>query len=55
MVLTASYRSRVIADQLGAYCASKAAVEMLISTCGRLGNYAINVKRHIAGASSRPA
>lgn len=44
MVLTASSGARVIADQLGAYCASKAAVVNLAKhLASELGNYRINV------------
>lgn len=44
MVLTASSGARVIADQLGAYCASKAAVVNLMKhLASELGNYRINV------------
>ena len=50
MVLTASSGSRVIADQLGAYCASKAAVEMLMKhMAAELGNYRINVNAILPG------
>jgi NAD(P)-dependent dehydrogenase (short-subunit alcohol dehydrogenase family) len=44
IVLTASSGARVIADQLGAYCASKAAVVNLAKhLASELGNYRINV------------
>ena len=44
MVLTASSGARVIANQLGAYCASKAAVVSLMKhLASELGNYRINV------------
>jgi NAD(P)-dependent dehydrogenase (short-subunit alcohol dehydrogenase family) len=44
MVLTASSGARVIADQLGAYCASKAGVVNLAKhLASELGNYRINV------------
>lgn len=44
MVLSASSGARVIADQLGAYCASKAAVMNLAKhLASELGNYRINV------------
>lgn len=44
MVLSASSGARVIADQLGAYCASKAAVVSLMKhLASELGNYRINV------------
>jgi NAD(P)-dependent dehydrogenase (short-subunit alcohol dehydrogenase family) len=44
MVLTASSGARVIAPQLGAYCASKAAVVNLAKhLAAELGNYRINV------------
>jgi len=44
MVLTASSGARVIANQLGAYCASKAAVVNLAKHfASELGNYRINV------------
>jgi NAD(P)-dependent dehydrogenase (short-subunit alcohol dehydrogenase family) len=44
MVLTASSGARVVADQLGAYCASKAAVVNLAKhLASELGNYRINV------------
>jgi NAD(P)-dependent dehydrogenase (short-subunit alcohol dehydrogenase family) len=44
MVLSASSGARVIADQLGAYCASKAAVVNLAKHfASELGNYRINV------------
>jgi NAD(P)-dependent dehydrogenase (short-subunit alcohol dehydrogenase family) len=44
MVLTASSGARVISDQLGAYCASKAAVVNLAKhLASELGNYRINV------------
>lgn len=44
MVLTASSGARVIANQLGAYCASKAAVVSLTKhLASELGNYRINV------------
>ena len=44
MVLSASSGARVIADQLGAYCASKAAVVSLARhLASELGNYRINV------------
>jgi 3-oxoacyl-[acyl-carrier protein] reductase len=44
MVLTASSGARVIANQLGAYCASKAAVVSLAKhMASELGNYRINV------------
>ena len=44
MVLTASSGARVIANQLGAYCASKAAVVNLAKhLASELGNYRINV------------
>jgi NAD(P)-dependent dehydrogenase (short-subunit alcohol dehydrogenase family) len=44
MVLTASSGARVIANQLGAYCASKAAVVNLAKhMASELGNYRINV------------
>jgi NAD(P)-dependent dehydrogenase (short-subunit alcohol dehydrogenase family) len=44
MVLSASSGARVIADQLGAYCASKAAVVNLAKhLASELGNYRINV------------
>ena len=50
IVLTASSGSRVIADQLGAYCASKAAVEMLMKhMAAELGNYRINVNAILPG------
>ena len=50
IVLTASSGSRVIADQLGAYCASKAAVEMLMKhLAAELGNYRINVNAILPG------
>ena len=50
MVLTASSGSKVIADQLGAYCASKAAVEMLMKhLAAELGNYRINVNAILPG------
>lgn len=50
MVLTASSGARVIADQLGAYCASKAAVEMLMKhLAAELGNYRINVNAILPG------
>ena len=50
MVLTASSGSKVIADQLGAYCASKAAVEMLMKhMAAELGNYRINVNAILPG------
>ena len=50
MVLTASSGSKVIADQLGAYCASKAAVEMLMKHMAvELGNYRINVNAILPG------
>jgi NAD(P)-dependent dehydrogenase (short-subunit alcohol dehydrogenase family) len=44
IVLTASSGARVIADQLGAYCASKAAIVNLMKhLASELGNYRINV------------
>lgn len=44
MVLSASSGARVVADQLGAYCASKAAVVNLAKhLASELGNYRINV------------
>jgi NAD(P)-dependent dehydrogenase (short-subunit alcohol dehydrogenase family) len=44
MVLTASSGSTVMCDQLGAYCASKAGVLMLMKhMASELGNYRINV------------
>jgi NAD(P)-dependent dehydrogenase (short-subunit alcohol dehydrogenase family) len=50
IVLTASSGSKVIADQLGAYCASKAAVEMLMKhMAAELGNYRINVNAILPG------
>lgn len=50
IVLTASSGARVIADQLGAYCASKAAVEMLMKhLAAELGNYRINVNAILPG------
>jgi len=50
IVLTASSGSRVVADQLGAYCASKAAVEMLMKHMAvELGNYRINVNAILPG------
>jgi NAD(P)-dependent dehydrogenase (short-subunit alcohol dehydrogenase family) len=50
MVLTASSGARVIADQLGAYCASKAAVEMLMKhLASELGTYRINVNAVLPG------
>jgi 3-oxoacyl-[acyl-carrier protein] reductase len=50
IVLTASSGSRVIADQLGAYCASKAGVEMLMKhLAAELGNYRINVNAILPG------
>lgn len=50
IVLTASSGARVIADQLGAYCASKAAVEMLMKhMAAELGNYRINVNAILPG------
>ena len=50
MVLTASSGAKVIADQLGAYCASKAAVEMLMKhLAAELGNYRINVNAILPG------
>lgn len=50
MVLTASSGARVVADQLGAYCASKAAVEMLMKHLAvELGNYRINVNAILPG------
>lgn len=50
IVLTASSGSRVIADQLGAYCASKAGVEMLMKhMAAELGNYRINVNAILPG------
>lgn len=50
IVLTASSGARVVADQLGAYCASKAAVEMLMKHMAvELGNYRINVNAILPG------
>ena len=50
IVLTSSSGARVIADQLGAYCASKAAVEMLMKhMAAELGNYRINVNAILPG------
>ena len=50
IVLTASSGSRVVADQLGAYCASKAAVEMLMKHMAvELGNYRIYVNAILPG------
>jgi len=50
IVLTASSGARVIADQLSAYCASKAAVEMLMKhMAAELGNYRINVNAILPG------
>ncbi len=50
IVLTASSGARVIADQLGAYCASKAAIEMLMKhMAAELGNYRINVNAILPG------
>lgn len=50
IVLTASSGSRVIADQLGAYCASKAGVEILMKhLAAELGNYRINVNAILPG------
>lgn len=50
MVLTASSGSAVIADQLGAYCAAKAGVIMLMKhLASELGNYRINVNAIMPG------
>jgi NAD(P)-dependent dehydrogenase (short-subunit alcohol dehydrogenase family) len=50
MVLTASSGARVVADQLGAYCASKAAVEMMMKHFAvELGNYRINCNAILPG------
>ena len=50
MVLTASSGARVMCDQLGAYCASKAAIEMLMKhMAAELGNYRINVNAILPG------
>lgn len=50
MVLTASSGARVVADQLGAYCASKAGVEMLMKHLAvELGNYRIRVNAILPG------
>lgn len=50
IVLTASSGARVIADQLGAYCASKAAVVMLAKhLAAELGNHRINVNAILPG------
>ena len=50
MVLTASSGSTVIADQLGAYCAAKAGVIMLMKhLAAELGNYRINVNAIMPG------
>ncbi len=50
MVLTASSGARAIADQLGAYCASKAGVVMLMKhLAAELGNYRINVNAIMPG------
>jgi NAD(P)-dependent dehydrogenase (short-subunit alcohol dehydrogenase family) len=50
IVLTASSGAEVIADQLGAYCASKAAVVMLMKhLASELGNYRINCNAVLPG------
>lgn len=50
MVLTASSGALVIADQLGAYCASKAGVLMLAKhLAAELGNYRISVNAILPG------
>jgi NAD(P)-dependent dehydrogenase (short-subunit alcohol dehydrogenase family) len=50
MVLTASSGAEFIADQLGAYCASKAAVLLLMKQlASELGNYRINVNAVMPG------
>lgn len=50
MVLTASSGAAVIADQLGAYCASKAGVVMLMKhLASELGNYRINCNAILPG------
>lgn len=50
MVFSASSGARVIADQLGAYCVSKAGVEMLMKhLASELGNYRIGVNAILPG------
>lgn len=50
MVLTASSGSTVIADQLGAYCASKAGILLLMKhLASELGSYRINVNAIMPG------
>ena len=50
MVLTASSGATVIADQLGAYCAAKAGVVMLMKhLASELGNYRVNVNAILPG------
>jgi NAD(P)-dependent dehydrogenase (short-subunit alcohol dehydrogenase family) len=50
IVLTASSGAAVVCDQLGAYCASKAGVMMLMKhLAAELGNYRINVNAILPG------
>jgi NAD(P)-dependent dehydrogenase (short-subunit alcohol dehydrogenase family) len=54
IVLTGSSGSRVIATSFGAYCASKAAVEMLMKhMAAELGNYRINVNAILPASWNR--